>query len=46
MLRVRQVDLPDFIEEASTHMLTSLWTTFDKTGMDIIVNAMNEGRIQ
>jgi hypothetical protein len=45
LLRVKRVKVPPVVEEAADYLLPALWTTFDSTGMDLILKAIHEGRI-
>jgi hypothetical protein len=45
LLRVKRAKVPPAAEEASNHLLPALWTTFDPTGMNLILRAIHERRI-
>ena len=46
LLRVKDVRLPQNIGEARDHVRAGLWTTFDREGMQIVENALREGRLR
>ncbi len=46
LLRVKNVTLPQALETARDHLKQSLWTTFDREGMDIVMEAMRNGSLQ
>ncbi|MBI3301688.1 MAG: caspase family protein [Deltaproteobacteria bacterium] len=45
LLRVKRAKVPPAAEEASNHLLPALWTTFDPTGINLILRAIHERRI-
>jgi hypothetical protein len=45
LLRVKRATVPPDAVEASNYLLPALWTTFDLTGMNIILRAIQERRI-
>ena len=45
LLRVKKAEIPPAAAEAANYLLPALWSTFDSTGMDIILRAIRERRI-
>lgn len=45
LLRVRNVRLPSAVAPAADHLRRSLWTTFDREGMQIVIDALSAGRV-
>ena len=45
LLRVNDVRLAESIVAARDHLRPSLWTTFDKDGMQIVEKALRDGRV-
>jgi hypothetical protein len=46
LLRVRDVRLPEIYESAQAYLLPALWTTFGPPGIDLISQALQEGRLR
>lgn len=40
LLRVNNVSMPRFLRDARAHVKSSLWTTFDSEGMDIVLEGL------
>ncbi|WP_234936530.1 caspase family protein (plasmid) [Sinorhizobium medicae] len=46
LVRVRDVQLPETYLAAQPHLLPALWTTFGAPGMNLIMQALEEGRLR
>jgi hypothetical protein len=46
LLRVKDVRLPRDVTAARDHLRESLWTTFDREGLAILIGALREGRLR
>jgi hypothetical protein len=46
LLRVKDVRIPKEVGLARDHLLQSLWVTFDRGGMDILIRALSSGRLR
>ena len=45
LLRIANVSLHPDIDRARDYIEQALWTTFKKEGMDLVINAMKEGKV-
>ena len=45
LLRVENVRLPPDVDEARDHIRPALWTTFKPTGIEILMSALKEGKL-
>jgi hypothetical protein len=46
LLRVKNTRVSHFVNHAHDHLRVSLWTTFDRQGIEILVSALLEGELQ
>ena len=46
LLRVKDVRLQPEVDAARDHLRPALWTTFDREGMQILLGALQEGRLR
>ena len=46
LLRVKDVHLPQNIDDARDHVRAGLWTTFDREGMQIVEYALRSGQVK
>jgi hypothetical protein len=46
LLRVRDVRLPEPVNAARDHLRPSLWTTFDREGMEIVAGLLAGGKVR
>ena len=45
LLAARDVRLPETYKIAQANLLPALWTTFDLPGMDLVMQALHEGKL-
>jgi hypothetical protein len=45
VLRANDVRLSLEVEMASHYLIDAFWTTFDRNGMDIVIGALQDGRL-
>jgi hypothetical protein len=45
-LRIRNIELPDFLAGAQDELTPALWTTFGPARMDKIIKAIGRGKLK
>ncbi len=46
LLRLKDVRLPPAVDTARDHLRGALWTTFDAEGMEVLISALQDGRLR
>lgn len=46
LLRLKDVRVPPAVDTARDHLRGALWTTFDAEGMEVLISALQDGRLR